>query len=257
MNVFEKMQIASINFTKSDMNIYNFIVSNPADTVHLNIQELADRVKVSKSAMLRFTKKIGYSGFSEFKYEFSRYVHSGTTHAIDESYKSKYEEIINIYEKTVAFMTNTISESDIVQAVDTMLNSKRIKIFGINSTGLAVKQMRNRFHKIAFDAEAVTDPILIPELAAQGNEEDMHIFFSTSGQTEVMIEAIKNSQRRHTKTLLITANEKNKMSDYADHQILLPSTKMIVSDYYLDLQVFNFIFIELIISYLGERLDHI
>lgn len=36
-----------------------------------------------------------------------------------------------------------------------------------------------------------------------------------------------------------------------------PSTKMIMSDYFLDLQAINQIFIEIIISYLGERLNQI
>lgn len=256
MNVFEKMQISSTGFTKTDMQIYDYIVGHPTETVHLNIQEIADEVHVSKSAMLRFTQKVGYSGFSEFKYEFSRYVHSGVSHAYDTTYHSKFEEIVHIYEKTIPFMTETIQEEDIKQLVDKMLQANKIKVFGINSTGLAVKQMRNRFHKIAFDAEAVTDPILIPELALQGKPEDLHIYFSTTGNTAVTLEAIKNSSSKKIPTVLITMNEKAKMAEFATMLFVLPNTKMMMSDYFLDLQVMNYIFIEIIISYLGEQLEN-
>lgn len=255
MNVLEKMQLASTNFTKTDLQIYDYIVGHPSETVHLNIQEIATEVNVSKSAMLRFTQKIGYSGFSEFKYEFSRYVHSGSSHPYDSTYQSRCEEIVDIYEKTAEFMKSTIQEQDIKRFVENMLQANRIKIFGINSTGLSATQMRNRFHKIAFDAEAVVDPILIPELALQGKQEDLHIYFSTTGNTAVMVEAIKNSSSKHIKTALITTNDKSKMLEFADYKFLLPSTKMVMADYYLDLQVFNFMFIEIIISYLGEQLD--
>ena len=256
MNVFEKMQLASTGFTKTDMQIYDFIVGHPSETVHMNIQEIADEVHVSKSAMLRFTQRVGYSGFSEFKYEFSRYVHSGVSHSYDISYQSKFEEIVNIYEKTIAFMNKTIKEEDIKELIEMMLKANKIKLFGINSTGLSVKQMRNRFHKIAFDAEAVTDPVLIPEIALQGKLDDLHMFFSTSGNTPVMVDAIKNASSKGIHTILITMNEKSKMSEFAEMQFLLPSTKMIMSDYFLDLQAINYIFIEIIISYLGEKLEN-
>lgn len=255
MNVLEKMQLASTSFTKTDLQIYDYIVGHPSETVHLNIQEIADEVKVSKSAMLRFTQKIGYSGFSEFKYEFSRYVHSGNSHPYDITYQSKYEEIVNIYEKTIAFLMNTVEEKQIKAFITSMLHANRIKIFGINSTGLSVKQMRNRFHKIAFDAEAVTDPVLIPEIALQGKPGDLHIFFSTTGNTAVMQEAIKNAVSKQIETALITMNDKSKMLEYAEHTFILPNTKMIMADYYLDLQALNYIFIEIIISYLGEQLE--
>ena len=255
MNILEKMQLASIHFTKTDMQIYDYIVGHPSETVHFNIQEIANEVHVSKSAMLRFTQRIGYSGFSEFKYEFSRFVHSGSSHPYEPSYQSRFEEIVDIYEKTIPFINSTVKEQDIISFVELMLTANKIKIFGVNSTGLAVQQMRNRFHKIAFDAEAVTDPILIPELALQGRQGDLHIYFSTTGNTEVMMEAIKNSSSRHIKTALITMNEKSKMYDVADYKFLLPNTKMMMSDYFLDLQPMNFIFIEIIISYLGEQLE--
>ena len=40
------------------------------------IVDLAEKCHVSKSAILRFAKKLGYSGYSEFKYDFSLVGHS-------------------------------------------------------------------------------------------------------------------------------------------------------------------------------------
>ena len=56
MNPLQKMQMASGTFTKTDQKIYQFIKENPAETVHLNIQDIASKINVSKSAILRFTK---------------------------------------------------------------------------------------------------------------------------------------------------------------------------------------------------------
>ena len=251
----EKIKLASQHFTKTDETIYEFITTHTYEVVHCNILEIAKAAKVSKSALLRFTQKIGYSGFSEFKYEFSRYVHSGTAHEMKEDSMNRLHEIVSVYQQTIGFLIETLDEAKINEAVDAMLEAQRIKIFGVNRTGFTAQQLRHRFYKIDFDGEAVTDNYLIPEISAQGKPEDLHIYFSTMGKTPYMVDGIRNSHEAGVKTILISMNEKSKMSPYADIMILLPTTKMFMSDYFLDLQAINFIFIEVLISYLGERLS--
>lgn len=73
MNIIDRIEAAKPNFTKSDELIYNcikedyWIIIREAST----IVDLAEKCRVSKSAILRFAKKLGYSGYSEFKYDFS------------------------------------------------------------------------------------------------------------------------------------------------------------------------------------------
>lgn len=53
------------------------MVAHQAETLRVNIAELAELCRASRSAVLRFTQKLGYSGFTEFKYDFSLFVHAG------------------------------------------------------------------------------------------------------------------------------------------------------------------------------------
>lgn len=254
MNPLQKMQLASGTFTKTDQKIYEFIKNNPAETVHLNIQDIAVKIDVSKSAILRFTQKIGYDGYAEFKFDFNRFIHSGQNHERNQVYPSKCEEIIDIYQKGLTLMRQTIKEEQIHMMVAKMIKARRVKIFGVNSTGLAAMQLRNRFHKVYFDGEAIIDQVLIPEIAAQGRKDDLHIYFSTKGSQVSMIQAIENSYKKEVPTILITMDAHCKMTKYAQQVILLPSTQMITSDYFLNEQPFNFVFIEILLSYLGEAL---
>ena len=56
-----------------DRGILNFILSDPSLIQNLKITDLAERLYVSKSSIMRTTKKLGFSGYSEFKY-FLRHV---------------------------------------------------------------------------------------------------------------------------------------------------------------------------------------
>ena len=253
MNPIEKMNLSTHKFTKTDFIIYNYITANPSQIVHGSIYDIAAWTGVSRSAILRFSQKIGYDGFSEFKYEFSRYVHGGVFHTLTNN-QSKLSEIVNVYQKTIALIEEMIDEDCLNLLAEKMMNARKIKIFGLNRTGYSAMQLRQRFHKIDFDGEAVTDYILIPEIANQGNQQDVHLYFSTQGETPVILEAIQASKKNNVYTVLITMNNQSKMVQYADLLFYLPSTKAISSDYFFDLQPINMVFIEIIIAYLGEKL---
>jgi RpiR family glv operon transcriptional regulator len=56
------------NFTESDQQIYEFLVKNSSKVQAMTINDLAKLSFTSKSSVLRFTQKLGFKGFSDFKY---------------------------------------------------------------------------------------------------------------------------------------------------------------------------------------------
>lgn len=77
MNPFERLDFYKSNYTKSEKIIYEWIKKNPTTVMKDSIESLAEEISTSKAAIIRFSKKIGYSGFAEFKFELSRYIISG------------------------------------------------------------------------------------------------------------------------------------------------------------------------------------
>ena len=53
------------NLNEAEMCVYNYIVKNLKHILNLSVRELADEVHVSTATVMRFCKKMGYSGFSE------------------------------------------------------------------------------------------------------------------------------------------------------------------------------------------------
>ena len=127
MTPIEKMNLASHNFTKTDFVIYNYILADPIRVVHSNIYDLAKWTGVSRSAILRFAQKIGYNGFSEFKYDFSRYVHGGSFHTPSEN-REKAEEIADIYQKTIGLMGEFLHDTDVNLLAEKLILADRVKI---------------------------------------------------------------------------------------------------------------------------------
>ena len=78
MNPLELITLHEQSFTKSDIKVRNFVLDNLEIITARSIDIIAEKAGVSKSALLRFCKKLGYEGYSEFKYEVSKYLLSGT-----------------------------------------------------------------------------------------------------------------------------------------------------------------------------------
>lgn len=56
------------SLSSNELNILKFVYSHPENILHMSIQELARQVSYSPATILRFCKKLGYSGYAELKY---------------------------------------------------------------------------------------------------------------------------------------------------------------------------------------------
>ena len=57
------------SFNQLEMDVYNYIISNEEKVVYMKVRELAEEVHVSTTTILRFCKKVGCEGYSEFRLE--------------------------------------------------------------------------------------------------------------------------------------------------------------------------------------------
>lgn len=61
------------NLNEAEMCVYNYVVKNLKHILNLSVRELADEAHVSTATVMRFCKKMGYSGFSELKYKIKEF----------------------------------------------------------------------------------------------------------------------------------------------------------------------------------------
>ncbi|MFC6465243.1 MurR/RpiR family transcriptional regulator [Marinilactibacillus sp. GCM10026970] len=72
MFIFDLIKNKSSQFSETDKEISKFILANSQDVASLSITSLAEKTFTSKSSVLRFVQKLGFSGFTEFKFMIDR-----------------------------------------------------------------------------------------------------------------------------------------------------------------------------------------
>lgn len=253
MEFLERLQQHSSQLTNKEQKIADYIVNHHIETLRANLNELAELCGSSRSAVLRFTQKLGYSGFTEFRYDFSLFVHAGQ--ATQQSSVNRIQMLASYYEAAIRKISEYVSEELMEEIVLRIAHARKVKIFGLNRNSYSALQLRHHFHTLNFDAEAVSDTVLIRDLPAAAQPGDVHIYFSVSGATPIIRDAIQASAQHGACTILITMHRDGPMVPYAAYQVLLPSTWLVTTDYFLDQQAINFIFIEMLIVYLGHSLS--
>lgn len=248
MNPIERINLNIKNFTKSESEIADHIIKNPFFVVQMPIVELAKKISTSKSALIRFSQKIGYNGFSEFKFDLSRYLVSSNQ---DEP-NNKILSIVSDYAEYINRIGTMISIKDLSYIANSILKSKKIKIFGINRTSFSALQLKYRLAKIGFDSEALSDIYLMNDCASMLNEHDLCIIFSITGSKNIYLDKINILKENKCKIILISMEPNNPLKNYCDATILLPYISKLSNIKLLDNQAIFFVFIEILLSELAD-----
>jgi len=251
MSPLENMRLHEAEFTKSDKRIVEYIEKRLDVIASNSIVGAAEIINVSKSALLRFCKKCGYSGYSELKYDVSRYLLSGQGHVISEG--NTTQNLLELYTNKILNLSESISIQQLEQLSNYIINARKIKSFGIHETSLSANYFEYRLMALGLDCQAVTIPHTMVEKANFSSADDVHIFFTISGVTKEIVDAAQTSLDNKAKTIVITSNTHIPYKENIDLLLLVPSMGQ-HGNIFLDSQPLLTLVIEVIINYLAKKL---
>lgn len=258
MNPLERIESYSSEFTKSDRDIADVVLKDPREAVRSSIDHLAKVANVSKSAIVRFSNRIGYSGFTDFKYDLSRYLVSQNASASDDTEKKDpIHAITGLYSRYISMIADCISEEDLKKAAEIILRSDRIKIYGQNRTYHSALQLRTRFAKISLDAEAVCDLSLMTDLSYTLKEKDCLIIFTIADNTGLYKRQLPIYKESRCSVICIAMTPSLPFRKQCSEYIVLPRISKDSAVSFLDDQAIYFVFIELLMDAIASRMqDH-
>ena len=101
MNTLELMDASVSSFSKTDRQIYESIRKFPEEFATRSITEVSDNTRVTKPALTRFAKKLGFSGFAELQYQLTQDLKEMRENPIGESTSEKYASLLIQTDKSV------------------------------------------------------------------------------------------------------------------------------------------------------------
>ncbi|MDP5207651.1 MurR/RpiR family transcriptional regulator [Alishewanella sp. SMS8] len=210
MAVLQRIALIQARLRKTEQAIADFVMANPQLIRQLSSQELAQQVGVSQATVVRFSQKLGYKGYPDFKFAVNDTVlnfpepKDDKLHgdiALDDSYSEMARKLLA---GKIAVLTHTLSANDqplMEQVCRIILQARRIMLTGKGASFLVAQDFCLKLRKLGMNATAESDNhIQLAELAHFGSK-DVLFMLSESGETPEMV-AIAHYARSHKLKLL-------------------------------------------------------
>lgn len=250
-NIEEAITIHYTKMSKTDKKIFENIMANPPKFVGLSIHDMANRFDVSSPTVLRAIKKIGYSGYPEFKLALDAFVTEKKQEETPVKH-SLFQEIIGTYERSFAKLKKENMEKDLIEVVEWMMDSQDVKCVGFDNTGLAAQQLVYSLYSQGVFYEAITTETQMHYLSQTIKKDWVYIIYSVTGMA-LYSELIEAANSAGAKTILITMNKDAEIADQATKTFVLPAASTYLRDdgslRQLDVRFELFLFSEIISYY--------
>lgn len=214
-------------FTEREINISDFILENPEKITNMSSRELGESTFTSSTVIVRFCRKIGYKGYSDFKVRLLWEINNEEFDSLKEELKiSDKDNIVSIMkklsyiEKEVIEQTKKNFSYDQMNRISGYLNeAKYIDFFAMDmNEGIAKYACNNLFFcgKIANNYSYTNEQQL---LAMNADHSHLAIFISHTGENIKLVEAAKIMKRKKIKTIIITVDRDRTLSQICDEFI--------------------------------------
>ncbi|MCI6465078.1 MAG: MurR/RpiR family transcriptional regulator [Faecalicatena sp.] len=204
--MFRYEVIKSLN--ELEMLVYDYIMKNQQTVGYMTVRELADAVHVSTSTVMRFCKKAGFDGYSEFKVKFKMYVEQEKRH-------QNVEDLLEMQEYFEKVGTETFQKA-IYEAADIVRAAKQVIFIGLGTSGILGKYGARYFSNLGKFSQYIEDPYF-PVLG--GVEDLVVIALSVSGETEQVIEMVNRFKQNNCKIISITNRNSTTLAKISDFNL--------------------------------------
>lgn len=228
MSCLYRIKEARSMLTDTDAKIADYVLEHSDEILNDSVQVLAKKTETSPSAVIRFSKRLGFSGFSELKVELAK-EYNGSIENFTEQIKEE-DSVHTLIQKTkvmnlevVEQTYHLINEATLEKGIEAMKNASCIYLFGIGASSMVCDDLLNKLFRIGKNAVHHLDSHFQTISAANITPQDVAIGISYSGETKEVVTAMKYAKQQGAITIGITQLKKSPLSRYCDLFLYLPT----------------------------------
>ena len=226
-----KLREVKKDLSTKELKVSEYIIANTQALKNMSIQTLAKLNHVSTSTILRLCNKLGYKGFSDFKVDLIGSIPQKLSTEILQDDINLNDSLEDVNSKVQAMEKSSIDETHSIvnvnalnSAIELIIQSNKIVIFGVGSSGLVGKELEYQLIKIKKDVNCHFDSHMSRNLISTLDNNDLVIIISHSGETPDCVELLKLAEQSFVPSIAITKMGQSQISSLAS--IVLHTTSM-------------------------------
>lgn len=215
--------------TETDTRLAHYVLEHGSEVVHMNAKEFAEACASSPAAVVRFSKKLGFRGFTDLKLDLARERGSGdidefqTVIRDNDDMATIVEKAQRIHQRNISLTYEMVNVSTLSQASAAICAARHIHLLGVGASGLLALDFLYKASRIGVPAFYHSDAHTNLVSASLLGPEDVVIAISYSGETRETVFAARAASEQGCKIIAITQANRNTLARLADYPLYVPS----------------------------------
>lgn len=219
VSVISILESVYSNFTDSEKKIADYFIFNN-DKKDFSATKITKELFISNATLTRFSKKCGFKGYREFIFEYEKSLVENYTKS-----KNLTQKVFNTYDDILRKGYSLIDDDQIIRICNLIINSKKIYVYGIGSSGVVAREFKIRFMRLGVNVEYIVDEHIMKMNEAIVDENSLVIGITLSAKKGIIRESLKVAKNKKAKTVIITSNNDYRLYEFCDETLLVAVTK--------------------------------
>ncbi|MBL1229555.1 MurR/RpiR family transcriptional regulator [Enterococcus sp. BWB1-3] len=231
--------------SESEKNVFYDLDNSPELVNTLNLTDLANVLATSNSTIIRLAQRLGFKGYSQFKYELARLIKE-TTYINEKDLLSQYQ---SFFQDSLSALTLNSLEF-FAEQIHIAAN---LFIVGVGLTKPIAEYTSKRLYQINKASMYIYESHMLDLLPQLIKSNDLAIFISMSGETNSLLTSAQKVKQTNGKILSITNSRANSLNNITMHSITTGIPTNVYHNYDITSRAFLMVNIDLILEIYLKR----
>ncbi len=229
-------KIEKTHFSSSEAVIVQYILDQGDKIKDMTVAKIAQATYTSPPLLIRIAKKLGYSGWNEFKEAYLKELsYMYATSDIDASipfvlgddYMTIAKNIVLLQQETLQDTLSLLSHDALYQAMKYLRECKTIDLYGVSLAMLQAEDFAEKMFCIDKSVKICHLTGAAQRQAIMSDQTHCAILISYSGQTSFIIKVAKILRQKGVPIIAITSIADNELSKLAQVTLPISSREML------------------------------
>lgn len=206
---FAKLEVDKLS--ENEQAMLQYIQENLALIARMNLHDLASKLFVSDTIVVRFCQKLGLAGFSELKYLIKNEL------ALEKKRHTVFREQIDQQINDFNYFLTFAPLDELHTIVRLLCNDQPLYIHGRSLSSIPAKYLHTVLNTLNRRCILVEDLHLLKSISRTIQPDSTILITSANVPTAIYQEVFENTRKNQAKTILITSesnNQREKLADY-------------------------------------------
>lgn len=208
---------------RSEKRVADWLFSHSGEVLPYSITDLASKCDSSEATIVRFSKRLGCSGYQDLKLtlakEHEKKVIAPTITSSDDCF-SIFEKVCNDAYMSLERTKKTLSAENMTSAAKAISEARRVVLIGLGTSAQVAEDASNKLLRAGSNSSAYSDTHMQMIAVSQLTKGDVVIGISQSGTSKDVVESMKMARARGATTISITSKERSPIARQSDILLL-------------------------------------